>query len=199
MPVPDSVFSSKLILIRHGETEWNRAKIMQGWLDSKLTAKGRDQVRSAAVKLRSLQCQSPIAIYTSDLGRAMASARIIANQINGYLVVDKRLRERNYGEFQGKLIGDLPPSSFHQAIESDCQYLDRIQSIMSDITKRKSSYPTVVVGHGEWIGTYLKHYTHQAAFEIPKNGQSVFVRERSFIKESCFIREKENAENGGVQ
>ncbi|EGU58981.1 hypothetical protein VINI7043_18816, partial [Vibrio nigripulchritudo ATCC 27043] len=49
MPVPDSVFSSKLILIRHGETEWNRAKIMQGWLDSKLTAKGRDQVRSAAI------------------------------------------------------------------------------------------------------------------------------------------------------
>ena len=65
----------KLIIVRHGETEWNTQDIAMGQLDSPLTLKGIQQAHAIAERLRRL---SFCALYSSDLGRAVQTVNIIA-------------------------------------------------------------------------------------------------------------------------
>lgn len=70
-------FTRSIVLVRHGETEWNRAGILQGWRDSRLTQKGIQQIRHSARKVFKYQSNNLFPIYTSDLGRSLSSARIL--------------------------------------------------------------------------------------------------------------------------
>lgn len=91
-----------LYLIRHGKTMFNTTSQVQGWADSPLTAVGIEGAKAAALGL----AQTPfVAAYTSDLGRARHTAKIILEQGNrGNLVLndDERLREWNYGGYEGR-------------------------------------------------------------------------------------------------
>ena len=89
---------TQFIIVRHGETEWNIAKIRQGHLDSGLTGKGLAQAKALAQRLAH---QRFAALYSSDLGRAIQTAREIANVTGHEIVTDPRLRERHLGIFQG--------------------------------------------------------------------------------------------------
>lgn len=89
----------KLYLVRHGETEWNRAGRFQGHTDVELSEVGRDQARALAERLRSREIA---AVASSDLRRARETAEIIAALLNAPLAgVDAGLRERGYGCFEG--------------------------------------------------------------------------------------------------
>ena len=90
--------TSRFIVLRHGETEWNRDARYQGHLDSPLTPLGLAQSRALAERLKGYSIS---ALYSSDLGRARATAQIIADQIGLDIEVNPRLRERNLGIFQG--------------------------------------------------------------------------------------------------
>lgn len=90
--------STRFIIVRHGETEWNIQGIRQGHLDSPLTAKGLAQAQALAARFRP---DSYEAVYSSDLGRAYETAKTIARHTGHEVVVDSRLRERNLGIFQG--------------------------------------------------------------------------------------------------
>lgn len=88
----------RLVLWRHGETDYNAALRMQGQLDSQLTAKGRGQARRAARVLATVQ---PDVLITSDLSRAADTAAVLAARTQLPLQVDKRLRETHLGQWQG--------------------------------------------------------------------------------------------------
>ena len=88
----------RLVLWRHGETDYNVAARMQGQLDSQLTAIGLGQARRAARRLAELQ---PDVLMTSDLSRAGDTAAVFAAQTGMPLQVDKRLRETHLGKWQG--------------------------------------------------------------------------------------------------
>ena len=90
--------ATRIIAIRHGETDWNRASRMQGHLDVPLNAHGQWQARQTA---RALAGESVAAVYSSDLQRASATARAIAQACGAPLVLEPGLRERNLGRFQG--------------------------------------------------------------------------------------------------
>ena len=90
--------STKLIIIRHGETVWNVEGKKQGQFDSPLTSLGIKQAEALAKRLVG---ESFTKLYASDLGRALETARLIAAQTNREVVLDKGLRERNFGIFQG--------------------------------------------------------------------------------------------------
>lgn len=89
---------TQLILIRHGETMWNREKRMQGQTDTVLSETGREQ---AAALGRRLSTTTFAALYSSDLLRAWHTARAIAEQTGREIVKDSRLRERSFGIFEG--------------------------------------------------------------------------------------------------
>ena len=94
---------TSLTLIRHGETDWNLARRIQGSTDIPLNETGRQQARDAAEALRAqLDPAAPVAVASSDLSRARETAEIVASALGvrvSRLYPD--LRERGYGQAEG--------------------------------------------------------------------------------------------------
>jgi 2,3-bisphosphoglycerate-dependent phosphoglycerate mutase len=89
---------TRIVAIRHGETEWNRETRMQGQLDVALSDWGRDQARCLALALGD---QSFDAIYSSDLLRALQTAQAFAALCPTGVIAEAGLRERCFGIFEG--------------------------------------------------------------------------------------------------
>lgn len=88
---------SRLLLVRHGQSEWNAVGRWQGQADPPLSDLGRQQARAAAKAIEGVD-----AVFTSDLTRAAETARIIAEDIGvGPVIPDPGLRERDAGEWSG--------------------------------------------------------------------------------------------------
>jgi broad specificity phosphatase PhoE len=87
-----------LILIRHGETNWNLTQKCQGFSDIELNQNGRRQIKELAQSLKSEEIS---AVYSSDLRRAKDTAVQIAKFHNLSINVDPDLREMNQGKFEG--------------------------------------------------------------------------------------------------
>jgi probable phosphoglycerate mutase len=93
-----------IVLIRHGETEWNAIKRLQGHLDIALNEEGR---RQAVALGRALAVEQFDAIYSSDLMRARQTAEQLAAGRGIPVHVDPGLRERCFGGFEGMLYADI--------------------------------------------------------------------------------------------
>ena len=87
-----------LSIIRHGETEWNRQRRIQGQGDSALTAVGLRQAEAVARRIRQV---APSRLVSSDLGRTIQTAQPIAEVTTLTLETDSGLRERSFGIFEG--------------------------------------------------------------------------------------------------
>jgi broad specificity phosphatase PhoE len=93
-----------LVLIRHGQTDWNVEGRWQGQADPPLNDRGREQARRVA----EYQSQFGFAtLYSSDLRRAMETAQIIGAELGVEVIPEPRLREINLGRWQGMLSGDI--------------------------------------------------------------------------------------------
>ncbi len=92
-----------IFLVRHGETEWNRARRYQGWSDSPLTARGVAQAAAIGCRLAAIPEASGAALIASPLGRARHTAEIIAECLGRGtpLRLDERLREVSLGDWDG--------------------------------------------------------------------------------------------------
>ncbi|MGH8780646.1 histidine phosphatase family protein [Paraburkholderia sp.] len=95
--------STQILFIRHGETEWNRIKRIQGHIDIPLAASGVEQAQRLAQRLAHEVREGARldAIYSSDLQRAQQTAQPIATALGLSLQLSDGLRERLYGAFQG--------------------------------------------------------------------------------------------------
>lgn len=96
--------SRSLYLLRHGQTEWNRAKRLQGGGDSPLTKLGRQQAKALA---RCLEKAALSDLLTSPLGRAKTTASIIADRLSIPLTEDVRLSEMRFGEAEGLTLAEI--------------------------------------------------------------------------------------------
>lgn len=92
-----------IFLVRHGETEWNRARRYQGWSDSPLTAEGVAQAEALGRRLAMLPDGASAEIVASPLGRARRTAEIIARCLGRAAppLLDDRLREISLGSWDG--------------------------------------------------------------------------------------------------
>jgi broad specificity phosphatase PhoE len=92
-----------IFLVRHGETEWNRARRYQGWSDSPLTAHGIAQAEALGRRLATLPEAVDAEIVASPLGRARHTAEIIARRLGCAAPprLDERLREISLGSWDG--------------------------------------------------------------------------------------------------
>ncbi len=90
---------NNLYIIRHGQTEWNKSGVFQGSLDSSLTKEGIQNAQKIAHLLKNKQIS---VIFTSPLGRAKQTAKIISSKIKAKVIIIPDFREMNFGIFEGK-------------------------------------------------------------------------------------------------
>lgn len=95
---------NRVILIRPGETDWNRQGRWQGWVASPLNDYGRAQAVSLSRYLRNIGMTQ---LYASDSRRAVETAQILAQELNLEPVYDARWRERNIGDWQGMTLDEI--------------------------------------------------------------------------------------------
>jgi len=116
--------SPTIYLIRHGETEWNRIKRLQGWLDSPLTETGKAQARIMAGILNTeISDFAHINFYCSPLGRARQTADIICAELGWNFAdckIEDAIKEVNTGDWDGM--------SYVQIAEAFPEELDRFQT-----------------------------------------------------------------------
>ncbi len=99
--------SCRIFLIRHGETLWNTEMKFQGHADIPLSEKGLDQARALAGRLSN---QKISAVYSSDLGRAVETARQIADPRGLRVITLPALREMNFGRWEGLTFKEIRES-----------------------------------------------------------------------------------------
>lgn len=158
----------KLLLTRHGETDWNLARRYQGHSDTALNQVGLRQAEQLAKRLSA----EPIhAVYASDLSRAMETANIIARYHGLQAQPDARWRELCFGDWEGMTYEEISrhaPALFDAWVkdplrvstpngETHLQLAERVQSAWDDIKAQhaKEEETVLVVGHGGSIQTLL--------------------------------------------
>lgn len=151
----------EIYFVRHGETEWNKEGRLQGWLDSKLTARG---IAQAERLKRELHIQHFHATYSSPLQRAVQTASILADQ---EMHLDDRLKEIHLGTWQGQLIEGLLEDERYDAYcnrpamyvpnggETFAQVGDRMWDFLMDCSKLHQGERILVVTHGVAIRALL--------------------------------------------
>jgi len=95
--------SASLVLVRHGQSEWNEKNLFTGWKDPGLTAKGVEEAKSAGIQLRTEGFQFDV-MFTSDLLRAQKTGEIILKELgvtNLPVIKNQALNERDYGDLSG--------------------------------------------------------------------------------------------------
>jgi probable phosphoglycerate mutase len=164
---------TQVIIVRHGQTQWNVRKIRQGHLDSPLTDRGVEQAKALGQRLAQ---ETFSALYSSDLGRAVQTAQMIAAVTGREVVSDARLRERNLGIFQGlngeeirqkfpeeyRLHRTLGPDYIIPSGESVKQQVERNIVCLCEIAERHVGETIVVVTHGGVLSGLFRH-----TFSIP--------------------------------
>ena len=184
---------TQIIIVRHGQTEWNIKKIRQGHLDSPLTAKGRVQARALGERLAR---EKFTAIYSSDLGRAVNTAAEVAKVTGHEIVTDTRLRERHLGIFQGlngeeietkfpeerRLFRTSGPDYVIPGGESMRQMVARNVAYLSELAEKHDGESVLVVTHGGVVSGFFRH-TLEIPLEAPRRfefvnaGINVFARD----------------------
>lgn len=158
----------RLIAIRHGETVWNVEGRMQGHLDSTLTARGSQQARALAERLRR---ESFSVLYSSDLGRAVQTAEAISLATRVPISQEAGLRERNMGIFEGltrEEVAQRFPVEYSDyrrlghgyripTGESGQDRLERSVRVLTAIADRHPDETVVVVTHGGFLMGFLEH------------------------------------------
>lgn len=150
---------TKLIVIRHAETTWNREKRMQGTTDTPLSDIGRIQAQALG---RRLKAHGFSALYSSDLSRARDTALAIAEHSGRPLIVEPRLQERCFGIFEGLLAAEImarhpdeyalfasrDPDYEVPGGESASGFWRRCLGCLAEIAGRHRGEEIVVVTHG---------------------------------------------------
>jgi broad specificity phosphatase PhoE len=132
-----------LLLVRHGETDWNAAGRLQGHTDRLLNDYGRQQAKDLAERLAG---EGADAIYASDLARAKETAEIVGERLGLPVVIDADLREKNWGNWEG-LTGDERVHVEYEG-ESTQEHRERTLRAVRRIAERHPDGRIVIVTHG---------------------------------------------------
>ncbi len=188
---------TRIILVRHGETMWNREGRIQGYhANSPLSDTGHAQARAVAERLAA---EGVDALYSSDSGRTLQTSEPIGAATGLAINRDTGVRERNYGIFEGHTFAEVEkvfPEEFekyrardpHFAIEggeSAIQFRDRIVAAFSDIARRHPGGRPVVVTHGGVIGSL-----YRVALELPLDAPRVYTTKNASVNRFKFDSER---------
>ena len=152
----------KIMLVRHGLTEWNNLGKMQGSTDVHLSQDGLHQARLLAAHC---PFHTADAIYSSPLSRAETTAMILSNKFNLHVEIVPELRETNFGDWEGKFLRDIAkedPINFEKFFmqpaelkipnaetfqQTQLRAMDAVQKIIAKHSAEKNSQ-IIIVSHG---------------------------------------------------
>ena len=160
--------ATELIVVRHGETAWNAIGKQQGQLDTELSGLGVAQAQAVA---EALVGEGIDVLYSSDLGRALQTAEIIARKIGLAIVADVRLRERHLGIIQGMTMAQFQlehPQEYALFRSDDPDYVipggesvrqrhERSVACVNDLAGNHSGRRVLVVTHGGVLNGLFRH------------------------------------------
>lgn len=152
----------RLLLVRHGVTDWNREGRFQGHRDPPLAADGRQEAELLAARLAPDTILRPASIVSSSLARARQTAEVIGVRTGVAVETDARLIEIGQGEWEGRTHDDLaitdadrydawrrdagirqPPGG-----ESIASATQRVESLLAEIEDGEQPWPVCIVSHG---------------------------------------------------
>lgn len=152
--------TTQIVLVRHGQTEWNRIRRVQGHTDVPLNDQGRLQARTLAVELDGEQVD---AVYSSDLGRARETAEILAATRGGNVVALPALREKNFGTWEGltdtevrERFPDAEGTGWGDG-ETTSEMAERTVAAVEEIAAAHPGGLVVVVTHGGPMRALLRY------------------------------------------
>jgi len=159
---------TEVILIRHGETEWNVAKRFQGHKDSDLTENGKQQVEALGTRFQDEELDQ---LYSSDLLRTQKTAKPVSLGTGCQVELDVRLREKNLGIFEGLNVPEIQeqhPKAYKafreggaryriESGESTLDHLVRALGFLEEIPQKHEGQKVGIVTHGGFIRVILKN------------------------------------------
>lgn len=169
-----SVVQQPVYLVRHGQSEWNVLRLTQGQTTHPpLTALGREQAAAAAEDLAD-ELTGGVRLLTSDLVRAVETARIIGDRLGVDPVLDARLREQHLGSLEGRGYEETwaeaerhdwsDPELPLAGGESVADVRRRMAAVLADLDP---AIPTILVSHGDAIRSALAHLRGHSLTDAP--------------------------------
>jgi probable phosphoglycerate mutase len=193
-----------LLVIRHGETVWNSEQRFQGHGDSALTEAGRNQVIALGRRMQEINFDT---LISSDLGRTRETASIISGFTGHPVGLDSRLRERNYGIFEGLTVPEI--KARHSAVydrfntddpdfilpggESLRQHYQRNVAFFEETLSGKFGSKVAVVAHGGVLDSIFRYVAglpleHPRCYISP-NASLAIITHGSFYGTSRWVIE----------
>ena len=186
--------TTELVVVRHGETEFNRSGRYQGHADSPLTPAGEAQALRLAPRLRSLDCGATV--HASDLGRARRTAELLVQPSAHRIREEAALRERGYGVFEGLsrteiaerypaariASGAANPDYTPPGGETQDEFNARVIGVFDRIASEHVGGRVIVVTHGGVVTTFARYVLGVPAdaprrFDIGNTSLSLFYRD----------------------
>ena len=169
-PAIDAEIKSRWFLVRHGETEGNAKRIVQGHGNTPLNENGKSQARLAGEKLKNQDIEL---IISSDIGRCKETAEIIAQATGAEIIFDEALRERFMGEAEGLTYEETkerfdPWKSYDESsgnMETVRQLEERVSESFANHKKNHGHKNVVIVSHGGAIRWLLKSIKNETFAE----------------------------------
>ncbi len=187
----------RLVLIRPGETDWNREHRWQGWVAAPLDPQGRRQVHKLALFVRNLGLS---ALYSSDLRRAEETASILAASLGYAPIFEPRLRERKIGEWQGLTIDEMRawyPDEYAHFIDDPANYPPPMGESRNEVKARVLAAVAEILAQnrGETVGVL----SHTTAIKALLSGLVPSYSQRDLDIDNTSVTSLLRADDGGWQ
>lgn len=152
----------RLVLVRHGVTDWNREGRFQGHLDPPLGEDGRREAAAVAERIASDPSLRPARVVSSSLGRALETATAIGSAVGVPVAADPRLMEIGQGRWEGRTHAEIEASDAERYAEwrkatgvrrppggeSTRSAIARVTSLLRELEADPGAWPVCLVSHG---------------------------------------------------
>ena len=193
-PILKITQTATFYIVRHGRTEHNEAKIIQGQQDSKLTSAGREQAENLAQELRHIEFD---AIFSSDLLRARHTAEILKLERQLAVQTTAALRERKWGRYEGRYQSEFlqeqkellekfatlayhqrTPELFPEGIEPNEQLMGRVLTFLRETAVAYAGKTVLMVSHGGMMRVLLLHlgYAHHLRLRSGSVANTAYIK-----------------------
>lgn len=154
-----------LLIARHGQTEENVARILQGQIPGHLTEEGISQARQMREQLKDTRIDL---IVSSDLKRATDTAAIISEPHGGHFITEPLLRERDFGKYTGEPYINISRAIDDPNAETMEQVSDRAIRFLTKLAREHDGETILAVSHGLFLRVLQSVFHHADIHDIPR-------------------------------